>query len=58
MHHTEERRDLAAAFRWTARENMHEGIVNHYSLAVCEGEPKYLLSPDGKYWPRMCVNIS
>ena len=27
----EARRDLAAIFRWTAREGMHEGIANHFS---------------------------
>ena len=26
--------DLAAAFRWTARLNMHEAVANHFSLAV------------------------
>ena len=28
----EARRDLAAVFRWTARESMHEGIANHFSM--------------------------
>ena len=30
----EARRDLAAVFRWIAREAMHEGIANHFSFAV------------------------
>ena len=30
----EARCDLAAIFRWTARESMHEGIANHFSYAV------------------------
>ncbi len=30
----EERVDLACAFRWTARLNMHEAVANHFSLAV------------------------
>jgi hypothetical protein len=25
---------LAAAFRWTARLNMHEGIANHFSVCM------------------------
>ena len=32
--HLEPRVDLAAAFRWTARLNMHEAVANHFSLAV------------------------
>ena len=32
----EARRDLAAVFRWTARELMHEGIANHFSYAVSD----------------------
>ena len=27
--------DLAAAFRWTARMNMHEGISNHFIHRTC-----------------------
>ena len=30
----QERLDLACAFRWTARLNMHEGVSNHFSLSV------------------------
>ena len=32
----EARCDLAAIFRWTARESMHEGIANHFSYAVSD----------------------
>ncbi|MEM7427582.1 MAG: hypothetical protein AAF441_15925 [Pseudomonadota bacterium] len=31
--HQDERRDLACAFRWTARLDLHEGVANHFSLA-------------------------
>ncbi len=34
--YAEERAELAAAFRWTARLNMHESVANHFSLAVSE----------------------
>ena len=30
----QERIDLAAAFRWAARLNMHEAVANHFSLSV------------------------
>lgn len=48
-----EREDLAAAFRWTARERMHEGIANHFSLAVSDDGSKFLLNPYGVHFSRM-----
>jgi ribulose-5-phosphate 4-epimerase/fuculose-1-phosphate aldolase len=48
MDHAEARADLAAAFRWTARCDMHDGIANHFSLAV--GDGKFLLNPYGIHW--------
>ncbi len=53
MEHLEERRDLAAALRWTARLNMHEGIANHYSLAVSNDGRRFLMNPYGRHWSRM-----
>ena len=32
--HWQKRVDLAAAFQWTARLNMHEAVANHFSLIV------------------------
>jgi ribulose-5-phosphate 4-epimerase/fuculose-1-phosphate aldolase len=53
MDHPEERRDLAAAFRWIARLNLHEGIANHFSLAVSPDGSKFLMNPYGKHWSMM-----
>ena len=53
MEHIEERRQLAAAFRWTARLAMNEGIANHYSLAVSPDGKKFLLNPYGVHWLMM-----
>ena len=33
---TSARIDLAAAFRWAARWDMHESIANHFSVAVSD----------------------
>lgn len=49
----QEREDLAAAFRWTARHGMHEGIANHFSLAVSDDGSKFLLNPYGVHFSRM-----
>jgi len=34
MEISELQKDLAAAFRWTAKLNMHEGIANHFSVCM------------------------
>ncbi len=45
-----ERADLAAAFRWTARLNMHEAVANHFSLAVNESGTKFLINPNQRHF--------
>ena len=42
----QERVDLAASFRWTARLNMHEGVSNHFSLSVNDDGTKFLMNPN------------
>ena len=49
----EEREQLAAAFRWTARLDMHEAIANHFSLAVNEEGTKFLVNPCGIHFARV-----
>ena len=39
-----ERVDLAAAFRWTARLDMHEAVANHYSLAINSEGTQFLIN--------------
>jgi ribulose-5-phosphate 4-epimerase/fuculose-1-phosphate aldolase len=53
MPHTDARRDLAAALRYTARLGMHEGIANHYSLAVSPDGAAFLMNPYGRHWSQM-----
>ena len=50
---TQARIDLAAAFRWAARWDMHESIANHFSLAVSEGGKQFLLNPVGSHFSRI-----
>lgn len=49
----EERVDLACAFRWTARLNMHEAVANHFSLAVNEDGTKFLMNPNQVHFSRV-----
>lgn len=49
----EARIDLAAAFRWFARLNMHESVANHLSLAVSADGSRFLMNPRGKHFSRI-----
>ena len=42
MERLELQRDLAAAFRWTAKLNMHEGIANHFSVCLPNSDDFYV----------------
>ena len=53
MAHWPERTDLSAAFRWTARLNMHEGVANHFSLAVNEDGTQFLMNPNQMHFERI-----
>jgi len=49
------RTDLAAALRWAARQGLHEGVDNHFSIAVADanGEiqgDRFLINPHGWHW--------
>jgi len=49
----EARRDLAAIFRWTARQDMHEGISNHFSYAVSDDGQLFLMNPFGIHFSKL-----
>lgn len=51
-----ERVDLAAAFRWTARENLHEAVSNHFSLAVNPEGTRFLINPNGRHFSRITAS--
>ncbi|MEM7429805.1 MAG: class II aldolase and adducin N-terminal domain-containing protein [Pseudomonadota bacterium] len=51
--HQEERRDLACAFRWTARLDLHEGVANHFSLAVNEDGTQFLMNRNQQHFSRI-----
>ncbi|MFQ5566235.1 MAG: class II aldolase and adducin N-terminal domain-containing protein [Paracoccaceae bacterium] len=53
MAHWAERVDLAAAFRWTARLDLHEGVANHFSLAVNEDGTQFLINPNQVHFSRI-----
>ena len=51
--HWEARVDLAAAFRWTARLNLHEAVANHFSLAINDDGTRFLMNPNQKHFARI-----
>ncbi len=44
---------MAAAFRWTARLNMHEAVANHFSLAVNDDGTRFLINPNQSHFARI-----
>ena len=53
LSHWEERRQMAAAFRWTERLNMHEAVANHFSLAVNDDGTQFLMNPNQAHFSRI-----
>lgn len=53
LDHGAQRRDLAAAFRWAARLNFHEGVANHFSVAVNAGGTQFLMNPNQSHFSRI-----
>ena len=51
--HWEERVNLAAAFRWTVKFNMHEGVANHFSYAINSDGTKFLMNPNQMHFSRI-----
>ena len=50
------RKDLAAAFRLMVRNELHEGVANHLSLAVSEDGSKFLINPDSRHFSRITAS--
>ena len=46
----EDRVNLAAVFRMTARLDMHESIANHFSYTVSDDGSKFLVNPMGRHF--------
>ncbi|MDC0012527.1 class II aldolase and adducin N-terminal domain-containing protein [Octadecabacter sp.] len=53
LSHWQERVDLAAAFQWTARLNMHEGVANHFSFAINDDGTRFLMNPNQMHFGRI-----
>ena len=47
------RLDLAVAFRWAARLDLHEAVANHFSVAVSDDGQKFLINPAGRHFSQM-----
>jgi ribulose-5-phosphate 4-epimerase/fuculose-1-phosphate aldolase len=51
--HWQERVDLAAAFRWTVRLDMHEAVANHFSLTINDDGTRFLMNPNQMHFSRI-----
>ncbi len=54
--HWVERTDLAAAFRWTVKLNLHEAVANHFSLAINPEGTRFLINPNGRHFARITAS--
>jgi ribulose-5-phosphate 4-epimerase/fuculose-1-phosphate aldolase len=52
----EQRRRLAAVFRWTARLGLNEGVANHFSALVPGSDTEFLLNPNGAHFSRITAS--
>ena len=55
------RTDLAAALRWAVRYNLHEGVDNHFSVAVSNTDSasksdRFLINPYGWHWSEITAS--
>ncbi len=55
------RLDLAAGLRWAARHNLHEGVDNHFSIAVPDEDgvsrgERFLINPYGWHWSEITAS--
>lgn len=55
------RLDLACALRWAARLDLHEGVCNHFSLAVPDEDGvvrgnRFLINPYGWHWSEITAS--
>lgn len=53
IQHWDQRVDLAAAFRWTVRLDMHEAVSNHFSFAVNDDGTEFLMNPNQVHFDRV-----
>ncbi len=56
LSHWDARVALAAAFRWTARLDLHEAVANHFSLAVDETGKRFLMNPNQVHFSRITAS--
>ena len=57
----QQRTDLACALRWAARLGLHEGVCNHFSLAVADEDgmvrgDRFLINPYGWHWSEITAS--
>lgn len=50
------REDLACAFRWAARLDLHEGVANHFSVSADESGARFLMNPAGRHFSQICAS--
>ena len=50
------RKELAAAFRWAARLNLHEAVANHFSMAVSDDGQRFIVNRAGTHFSQVTAS--
>ena len=53
------REELACAFRWAARLDLHEGVANHFSVSAGDADDsgmQFLMNPAGRHFSQICAS--
>jgi ribulose-5-phosphate 4-epimerase/fuculose-1-phosphate aldolase len=53
LDHEQARIELACAFRWAVRYDLHEGVANHFSYAVSDDGTQFLVNPNCRHFSRI-----
>lgn len=56
MSEAEQRRQLAAVFRWSARLGLNEAVANHFSALLPGSDHEFLLNPRGAHFSRITAS--
>jgi ribulose-5-phosphate 4-epimerase/fuculose-1-phosphate aldolase len=52
----QERIDLAAVLRWSARLGYQQGVCNHFSVLSPDSDDSFLVNPEGMFWSEVTAS--
>jgi ribulose-5-phosphate 4-epimerase/fuculose-1-phosphate aldolase len=56
LRYRQERIDLAATLRWSARLKYQQGVCNHFSVLAPKSDELFLVNPEGLFWSEVTAS--